>query len=177
MTDFGAIPSNAPIPVDGLAIVPSATIRRNVGSQSIPDQTWTKVLFDVADLDQGHGGTPHFDDTNDRLVCRVAGTYLVTAAVRWVVNIQGIRGLAVYRNGTGTPAEEVLNNGRLVDVRAPLGTNVSGTLSANAVADFLTLAVNDYLEMAVFQTTGAALSLDSFSGARVPRLSFVRLTG
>ncbi|GAH60270.1 unnamed protein product, partial [marine sediment metagenome] len=86
---------------------------------------------------------------NSRLTCKTAGLYLVYTTINWVANATGFRMGEIYQNGTTglarmikpCPAEDSL-------------------LHSSTVAS---LAVNDYVEVRVWQNSGDALNIDGAS--------------
>lgn len=116
--------------------------------QSIPDSTETVVSFNSEDYDTD---TIHDPVTNNsRLTCKTAGKYLVLFWGRFATNTTGRRYSFLRKNGTDTiypfsPATSV------------------GQQTSVPIMAILNLAVNDYLEVLVYQNSGAGLALEYVS--------------
>lgn len=111
--------------------------------QSIPTSTWTTVAFDseAYDTDSIHDLVTN----NSRLTCKTAGKYVIVAYVLFAPSATG------YREG------EILNDG----VRLHFLPIIPVSATVNTAFFLLTiddLAVNNYLELRVFQDSGGALS-------------------
>lgn len=138
--------------LDALAKPPQARINKSA-VQSIANATTTKVSFDTSDWDRNHGGTPHFDDANDRLIARVDGLYLCAVTLGFSLNATGYREIILWKNGNG-------------------GTSISltrGLPIAGATAHWLTctgdieLAVGEFIEVWALQTSTAPLNISNSS--------------
>jgi len=113
-------------------------------AQSIPNNAWTTLSFSSEAWDTNN---IHDNATNNsRLTCKVAGYYLVIGFCQWVSNSTGRRLIRIQKNGTTTmfQAEVTIS---AANIYAPMD-----------ITGFLYLAVNDYIELQVFQTSGAALN-------------------
>lgn len=140
--------------------VPSAHVYHSA-NQSINNSATTTLAFNSERFD-----TDTMHDTvtdNSRLTCRTAGVYLITVSVEWAASAGGtIRLISLLLNGTtnlgfnGLPA---------------LG---AGTTVNHAVTAIYQLAVNDYVEVQVFQDSGGALNV-SASGNYSPDFSMVKV--
>ena len=111
-----------------------------------------KVPLNETVLDVGHGGSAHFDNGNDRLICRVAGIYHVDAAVGFDADSTGRRALTVRVNGA--VANPATTRYWLPRVELPALVGVESVLSLSGL---VSLAVNDYLEMWAYQSSGTLL--------------------
>lgn len=142
-----------------LANPPIAKMRNSVG-QSIPNNTSTALTWDTEDFDTvgGHSTVT----ATSRYVCQTgyAGYYVVRAAAAWASSATGLRDIWIAVNGTETP-------GSMITVEAP----PAGVWSQMTETTVL-LAVGDYVEAVVLQTSGGALSTDTggASSARQSRL-------
>jgi hypothetical protein len=127
-------------------------------TQSITNSVETALSFNSERYDQASNAADTMHDTvtnNTRLTCRYAGVYHVTGTCEFAANATGMR-FGVFRvNGT---AGTYLGLDRL-----PGHATVQVQLN---VATDIALAVNDYVEFVVFQTSGAGLNV-SASGASV----------
>jgi hypothetical protein len=84
-----------------------------------------------------------------RLICRTAGKYLIVANVEWAPNASGTRQITIRLNGaTGI--------GAVMSPASPAGLPTKQI--ATTIYD---LAVNDYLELAVYQDSGGLLDIVS----------------
>ncbi len=129
---------------------PGARVYRSV-DQSIPNATWTKISFDNERFDTD-GIWSSANPT--RLVCKTAGKYQVTAHGCFYANTTGDRYVHVTLNGTTD----------IVGVNGPgsiFGPNRPWHWDLTTLYD---LAVNDYLEVRVWQNSGGPLSIRHISG-------------
>lgn len=127
---------------------PACCARRQGANQAIPNTTWTLVNFDVEDFDTD---TIHDTTTNtDRLTCKTAGKYLVTAAISYVNNATGERLIKIQKN------VEVVSSGFEGGVKAMAvgSTNVLAT-------GLIDLVVNDYVCCVTYQNCGGALDVQA----------------
>ena len=111
-------------------------------NQSIANNTFPIVLaFNSENYD-----TDAMHDTvtnNSRITIKTAGKYIISAYCTWTSNPTGIRYIAVRLNGTTT----------IVAGSCP------GVISLTQCATEYDLAVNDYLEFAVYQNSGGPLNV------------------
>ena len=115
----------------------------NSVNQSIANNTSTLIAFntEIFDNDTMHDAVTN----NTRLTCKSAGKYLVIAQVGFEVNTTGYRGLDILKNG--------MLVGRIICAPAP---TIESVYCATTIIE---LAVNDYVELSVFQTSGGALNV------------------
>lgn len=136
---------------------PAARAYHNA-NQSIPDATDTVVALNSERFD-----TDTIHDlavNNSRLTCKTAGKYLIMGNVFWAGSATGSRFLRVRLNGTTLIAE----------IR-----NSSSAGGDSQIAPTLyDLAVNDYVEMVVYQSSGGALDVLA-SGNFSPEFSMVKV--
>lgn len=124
---------------------PSVRVTSNV-SVSVPNNANTVVPFNSErwDTDEQHSNTVN----NSRLTCVLAGDYICVANVVWGSAASGLRLLTIRKNGTN----EI---GRIRE-----------TVSTGDDEDNLTtharLAVGDYLELIVYQSSGVVLNLNNY---------------
>ena len=97
-----------------------------------------------------------------RLVCKTAGLYLIVGHVRFASNPTGFRYIYIRVNGTTSLGVQ----------ETPA---VSGVPTILSVATLYQLAVNDYVELVVFQNSGAALNVE-VSVAQSPEFALVRVS-
>lgn len=87
---------------------------------------------------------------NSRLTCKTAGAYIIGGHVRWATSVTaGTRVTQIRFNGTTLIGRVAQNPGTVNDV------------VEHGVATLYPMAVNDYVELVVFQFTGAALVLEA----------------
>jgi len=108
--------------------------------QSIPTATETVLAFDSEryDTDAIHDPTTN----NSRLTCKTVGKYLIITLAWWAGNATGYRALTIRLNGATVLAQTF---------REPVGSTGQRMITTT-VYD---LAVNDYVETTVYQTSGA----------------------
>ena len=123
-------------------------------AQSIPNNTATTVTWNA---EISNPNSLHSNVTNpSRITIKNAGIYVIGGMIEFAANITGVRMAILNKNGAGWA--------QLFEIPAtPAGTfNCPVSLS-------LSLAVNDFLELQVFQTSGGALNLDQVSSLYVVR--------
>lgn len=138
-------PIGAPTTSTGLS-VPRALVY-NSTAQSIPNNTVTIMNFnsETYDTDSIHDNATN----NTRLTCKTAGDYSIGADIIWATNGVGNRLLQALLNGT-----TVIWDTGIVNLGAGYQSR-QGFLTLPR-----TLAVNDYVELRVYQDSGGALSID-----------------
>ena len=112
--------------------------------QSIPNDTYTNLAFNTEDYD-----TDVIHDTvtnNSRLTCKTAGKYSVTGRVSWASDATGIRWCTLLKNGSQVS-------------RGNWFSAVGASTTVLIFADIMSLAVNDYIEIQVYQNRGSALDV------------------
>jgi hypothetical protein len=123
--------------------------------QSIPNNTYTPLTFtsEVVDRDNGHSVTTN----TSRYTAQTAGYYLFNGQIQYASNVTGSRRALWWVNG-GTPTG---NGGGFFTTSSTL---VAGNVSVVAPPFFVYLAVGDYVELAAFQNSGAALNTVAAGG-------------
>lgn len=129
------------------------------GTQSMPDNTFTKVDLEVEDFDTDN------EFSSSRFTASAAGKYLVSGAVfengEAGANVQHFA--SIYKNGT-----RFLDGGQTTDYAVNYTFNVPTTA--------ITLAQNDYLELFYFHNKGSALTINGLSGSiRTTHLTVLRI--
>lgn len=115
---------------------------------SVPSAQNTIVNFNVESFDTN---AIHDNSTNpSRLTCKVAGKYLVLFSCGWGVSSAGLRWVSIRKNGT-------IN---LVDDNKP--GNASYSVN-NHIYTVTELAVGNYLEAEVHQSSGGSLLLNNIN--------------
>jgi hypothetical protein len=114
---------------------------------TIADSTTTTLTFDTEswDTDAMHSAAVN----PERLTCKTAGKYLVGGNVFWDTNAAGYRGIQLFCSAPVGSVHAL--------VYAPsAGAVIGNGLNASTVLD---LAVNDYVELRVRQTSGGNLDV------------------
>jgi hypothetical protein len=130
--------------IGATASVPAARVYHSA-NQSIANTTDVALAFNSErfDTDMIHDVTVN----NTRLTCKTAGKYLIVAQARFALNATGFRRLQLKVNGSATIAQ----------------FNVAAS-SADATELIVTtlweMAVNDYVEVLAYQTSGGALNIE-----------------
>lgn len=118
---------------------------RNTVATNIPTgTTGAAIAMDLEDFDRlgGYSGT--------RYVCKVKGSYTFTGAVSFVNNTTGVRLASWNLNGVALNASRALGN--------PVPSYGSVVIARPTV---LNLAVNDYVELFGYQTSGVTLATET----------------
>lgn len=142
-----------------IAALPAAHVHHSV-AQSIANDITTTLAFDSERFDTD---TIHDLATNNtRLTCRTAGKYLAAGSAEFDANVTGERRISIVMNGAITL---VLSSQLAVNGPTRLGT----------VTPIVQLAVGDYLEMRVYQSSGAALNV-AVGAQYTPEFSMIWLS-
>jgi len=127
-------------------------------AQSLTTSVWAAATFDAEVFDlfpAGYGATGgHSTSSNtSRYTCEFPGTYLLSGNGSFANNATGIRATRWAVNGTA------------VNATASGTTALTGNPTSVGAAGFsVVLAVGDYVELQLFQSSGGALNT-SVSGA------------
>ncbi|MCK5613704.1 hypothetical protein KAR91_68200, partial [Candidatus Pacearchaeota archaeon] len=143
----------------GGSVLHKAKMTRNA-AQSIPNNTWTKILFDNEEYDVGGIA----DSTvNYRFDIAATGYYLVTAvwSLENALDAGELIGMLVKIDGAGVA----------LDLQSPGGLNKWDTAE---ITDTYSLNSGQYIEMEVYQSVGIAQNTQTTTG--VPRMSVTQLT-
>lgn len=120
-------------------------------AQPIANVAIVTVAWDSESFDLPAGSNQHDNVTNNtRLTCVEAGLYAVVLDTNWALNNTGQRNAYIRLNGTIYIA---------VDERGAFGAG-SASLSPPPIR----LVVGDYVEVQVYQTSGAALNFEGTYG-------------
>lgn len=122
-------------------------------SQSISNSTPTALAFNSERFDTESNASSTIHDTasnNSRLTCRTAGKYLIIGNVEWAANGTGLRRLEISCSAGG---------GVFIAATEMPGTS-TGT-NKQIVSTIYDLAVNDYVELYVTQTSGGPLNVNA----------------
>lgn len=129
---------------------PAARVYHSV-AQSIANSTFVILNFDSENFDND---SIHDNVTNNsRLTCKTAGTYLIVAGVTFAAVAGGYRLVNIKKNGAANIAFE--NSQSISDAKANICTAIAS------------LAVNDYVEVEVYQNSGGALNVSQQSFSMV----------
>ena len=152
------------------AVVSQAMLATNVASngpaflatqtsgQSISNSTFTKLQFNTEIFDTNNN---YDSSTNYRFTATIAGYYQINANFAFNGNSSGFVQAQIYKNGA------VIIDGS--------GTSNNTTIGGKGnAAGVVYLAVNDYIEYFVWQSSGGALTLQSGAGANTFSGAMVR---
>lgn len=139
-------------------------------AQSITNNTVTALAFNSEILDQESNTASTIHDTvtnNSRLTCKTAGVYLIVTNVEFAANATGQRQVFIRLNGTGA--------GTTTNIGSVVQDGTAGSVQTQLiVSSIFSLAVNDYVESVVWQTSGGALNVAN-AGSYSPILSMARI--
>lgn len=135
-----------------LATLPA--VRATGGNPSIPSFAIPRLLqLPNEEFDQvgsGQSGEMHSTTANSRLVAPRDGIYQVDAQVGWAANATGVRVALLEKNGSS-----LCEFNRIAFDR--LNANADGA-AYNHLSSLVALNQGDYVEVCVYQTSGANLS-------------------
>lgn len=153
----------------GLQLYPTPGSRKNLNrrsrlstAQAIPNVTWTAMIFDI---NGGPGGVdPFISMSGSRWTIGPggAGHYMVHASIPWAAGT-GSRLVYVWRNGLDYD-QSTYRYGRV----AGPADSVQGPIQN--IFETMELAVNDYVEIAVYQNSGGALNVSTYQSGLVAGL-------
>lgn len=132
-------------------------------AQSVNTATDTYLAFNSERFDQAGGTSATQHDTvtnNSRLIARYAGIYQITGNVNFAGNATGTRYAFIRINGTTRIASNM--------------TTADATENPIVVTTLYQLAVNDYVELGVRQTSGGALNVQA-AGNQSPEFMMIRV--
>ena len=113
----------------------------NSGVQGINSGVWTAVTFDSERYDTNGIHDPGVNPS--RLTCQTAGTYNITAHIAWPHSLTNNRGVRIRLNGTTIIAGQCINS------------SGNAEISNDTIYK---LAVSNYVEMLVYQSTGVPMN-------------------
>jgi hypothetical protein len=141
------------------AEVPAARVRRTSDTQVVPTAAGpgsaTVVAFPDPTAEQYDIGGLFDPAANTVLTVPVSGTYVLTAAVRWAANPDGVRNL--YLHG---PTSMTGQGGIRASSSVPANPTVGDT-TRQSVATTERLEAGDQVFISVSQTSGGDLALDA----------------
>ena len=148
--------------VNDTSYAPAVRVYHNA-TQSISSATETTVAFNSERIDQAGNAadTMHDNSTNNsRLTCRYAGVYQITVTIEWAAS-PGITYIRFRKNGTDYIARNGFVAGTALDARYQTLTTL------------YPLAVNDYVEVRVWQQGGTINILASGTGTTQDTCEFM----
>lgn len=131
-------------------------MQRNSSAQSIANATTVKILTNTADKTVGNINN---DTVNSKIIINKAGFYFLTLYMGFGDNINGSFRIPSFR----------LNGAGVLDIYIAK-TTVSGGIRLT-VTHYVQLAVNDYIDIAGYQDSGAALNVIAGAYFTVERIS------
>lgn len=138
---------------------PLAILRQTV-AQSVPNATYTAVLFDTEDIDRDAG---HSTSSNTgRYIPQTTGYQFLAYTLPWAVNGTGARSARFRMNGADTAATAA--------GRTTIGNGGGAADTANGGSGFLYFnGTTDYVELIAYQNCGSALltEVDTSVSARL----------
>jgi hypothetical protein len=151
-----------------LAQVPAARVRKASDTQVIPgDGTTATVAFTDPSSEQYDIGNMFDQATNaTELIIPVTGTYVITGAVRWQANANGLRNLSLHGPQPGglRASSSVHANDSMVPPGGPPGGPPPPPVldtTRQSVSTTERFNAGDEVFMSVSQTSGAPLFLDA----------------
>jgi len=142
---------------------PCSRVTHNA-AQAITTGTNTALAFNTERFDQAGNTTDTMHDTvtnNSRLTCRYAGVYQITGNIEWAGNATGDRSVGIRLNGTTFIGQE----------RRVASTTVT---HEQFISTLYAMAVNDYVELIVNQTSGGNLNVSQVANIS-PEFMMVRV--
>ena len=133
--------------VDFLSNAPMAWLKR-AAAFSVANSTVVTIDMDTATYDN-YGGWSASSNPS-RYTVQVAGTYMIAGGVSWESNATGLRTAQIRVNGVDVSGSQV----RV----APISGTQTSTVTRTVL---VSLSVNDYIEIATFQSSGGALNTGS----------------
>jgi hypothetical protein len=121
-------------------------------AQAVATSTWTTITLDSEQQDTygGHNTTSN----SSRYTAQVTGWYTVCGVTCWAANATGGRGARIHVNGSSVAGSAQL-------LIAASGSTITGVMTA---ARAVQLNAGDYVEVAGWQSSGAALNTGVASG-------------
>lgn len=138
--------------VNDVSYAPCVRVTHNA-AQSITSATWTSLAFNTETFDQAGNAADTMHDNvtnNNRLTCRYAGVYAIWADVEFAANSTGVRYIRMRNQAAAVIASQQLNF-------TPGGADTTQLHLETMWA----MAVNDWVEVQVWQTSGAGLNVNS----------------
>lgn len=128
---------------------PRCSVTHSVGVSPVT-ATWTLHAWDTEAYDTD---TMHDNVTNNsRLVAKTVGMYDLKVQIEWTANATGYRAVQIRKNSAGSAAGGTRVGWAFVS---------AATVASSTTVPFdkdVPMAVNDYLEVFVWQSSGAGLA-------------------
>ena len=137
--------SGATAPEWGAPTFSGVFVRQSAATTSISNNTNTTVLFDTEEFDTDAYHSTSTNTSRITIPAGKAGKYAINSAFFFQEAANGARVLNIYKNGSNYARSQMPPNSV---------SQIAVTL--NLVMD---LAVNDYIEVVVFQNSGGSLNL------------------
>lgn len=150
--------------ITDVSLAPAVRAYHNA-AQSITTATWTSLALNSERFDQVGGVASNQHDlvtNNSRLICRYAGVYQISGTATFAANATGERYIRIF-----------LNNATILALHNDTEVSAADTHSL-AISTLYALAVNDFVELQVFQNSGAGLNVNSAANYS-PEFMFVRV--
>lgn len=134
--------------INNLIVRPAARVYHSAAQSATSGVSlWLAFNSERYDTDAIHDTATN----NSRLTCQTAGIYLVEATLAFAANVTGVRGAQLLLNGTTN----------IAIVREPAATG--GHEHLLTISTTWAFAVNDYVEVLAFQSSGGALNVTAAS--------------
>lgn len=130
-----------------VSYAPAVRVFHNA-AQSIANNAFAALNFNSERFDQAGNAASTMHDTvtnNTRLTCRYAGVYQITGNCGFAASATGQRAIRIRLNGT-------------TYISSDSRVNAGAVLIDTTTTTLYPLAVNDYVELMVFQDSGGALN-------------------
>ncbi|HSA76312.1 MAG TPA: hypothetical protein VLE02_02085 [Nitrosarchaeum sp.] len=116
--------------------------------QSIPNNTWTTIVYDVIDVDTGFGNYFSYDKTTGILTVKVDGYFIINAQSCWDVSAASIKALRIIKNS---------------DINFPTfisaNTSIVASVYTQSIQNQLPLSAGETINVQCFQNTGGPINL------------------
>ena len=130
------------------SVSPNEKVRvSRASTQNIGTSSSTALSFLTADFEVGDSGQWDISDPT-KIVCKKAGKYIISGFSSFAANATGYRQFALKVNGT-------------TDSQSSIMAVTSGDETSQTLSIVKELAVNDYVQMFVFQNSGGNLNIQA----------------
>jgi hypothetical protein len=133
------------------------------GDQTISNGAWTKVNWDTETFDTDAYHSTSTNTSRITIPSGKAGYYQVNAFTQWSVFAEAVIGIGIY-----------INN---VRIHGPTVTKTNNFRGFYNMPQIVNVAVSDYIEIAVFQESGASQDLRGDAWASKPTFVSVGYLG
>lgn len=153
-------------------------ILKRASAFSVPNGNWFTIPFEQASsaVLNVPAGSPGMDWTNrpSRLIIPERGIWVIVGQVSWQIVAAGVRGAALYKNGTQAEAAAAAG-GTFLGRQSGTYSAVLGFADEESVSAIDVFAAGDWVQLVAIHTSGAPLGLQTDVGY-TPRLSAVRIS-